>query len=82
MARAVASSGIAPASAAMAPRPACVSSSRRVMCAPRDVRSIRAGAPGASTSDDVRYLDIHEEDALDGKRLASWIRQAAKLPGW
>jgi hypothetical protein len=46
------------------------------------VRSIRAGAPGASTSDDVRYLDIHEEDALDGKRLASWIRQAAKLPGW
>jgi hypothetical protein len=52
------------------------------MCAPRDVRSIRAGAPGASTSDDVRYLDIHEEDALDGNRLASWIRQAAKLPGW
>jgi hypothetical protein len=30
----------------------------------------------------VRYLDIHEDDRLDEKALARWIRQAAKLPGW
>ena len=25
---------------------------------------------------------IHEDDALDEALLASWIRQAAALPGW
>ena len=38
--------------------------------------------PGESKHPDVRYLDIRETDKLDEKRLASWIRQASKLPGW
>ena len=38
--------------------------------------------PGASKSPEVRYLDVHEGDALDEKVVGSWIRQAAALPGW
>jgi hypothetical protein len=38
--------------------------------------------PGESKHPDVRYLDIRESDEVDEKRLARWIRQAAKLPGW
>jgi hypothetical protein len=30
----------------------------------------------------VRYLDIHESDPFDEAQMASWIRQAAALPGW
>jgi hypothetical protein len=30
----------------------------------------------------VRYLDLYENDPLDEELLASWIRQAAELPGW
>jgi hypothetical protein len=30
----------------------------------------------------VRYLDIREGDTLDDALVASWIRQAAGLPGW
>lgn len=37
--------------------------------------------PGESKHKDVRYLDIREDDALDEKRVTSWIKQAAKLPG-
>jgi hypothetical protein len=29
----------------------------------------------------VRYLNIHEDDQLDEGLVASWIRQASKLPG-
>ena len=38
--------------------------------------------PGESKHKDVRYLDIHEDDEIDEKQLAKWIKQAAKLPGW
>jgi len=38
--------------------------------------------PGASKQKDVRYLDIHEHDRLDEAQLASWVKQAAALPGW
>jgi hypothetical protein len=38
--------------------------------------------PGESKQKDVRYLDIHADDPFDEKLLASWIRQASKLPGW
>jgi len=44
--------------------------------------SLRPPLPGASKHEEVRYLDIHEDDALDEKLVTSWIRQAAKLPGW
>ena len=38
--------------------------------------------PGESKHKEVRYLDIHEDDQIDEKLLASWIRQASKLAGW
>jgi hypothetical protein len=44
--------------------------------------SLRPVPPGTSKHKDVRYLDIHEDDALDEAQLAAWIRQAAALPGW
>jgi hypothetical protein len=38
--------------------------------------------PGASTVRGLRYVDLHEDDALDESRLAAWVKQAAALPGW
>jgi hypothetical protein len=38
--------------------------------------------PGASKHNDVRYLDIHEDEPLDEVQLGTWFRQAAALPGW
>jgi hypothetical protein len=43
--------------------------------------SLRPVPPGESKHQEVRYLDIHEDDQLD-EQLATWIRQAAALPGW
>ena len=43
--------------------------------------SLRPVPPGESKHKEVRYLDIHE-DQLDEAQLATWIRQAAALPGW
>lgn len=37
--------------------------------------------PKASKHDEVRYLDIHENDELDEDRLRSWVEQAGSLPG-
>ena len=37
--------------------------------------------PVASKMKDVRYLDIHEGE-FDEVRIARWVKQAAKLPGW
>jgi hypothetical protein len=45
-------------------------------------RSLRPIPPGDSKQKEVRYLDIHADDAIDEKRLAAWIRQAASIPGW
>ena len=44
--------------------------------------SLRPVPPGASKHQDVRYLDIHEGDELDEAQMASWVKQAAALPGW
>ena len=44
--------------------------------------SLRPVPPGESKTKDARYLDLHEDDPLDEKRVASWIRQASELPGW
>jgi hypothetical protein len=38
--------------------------------------------PGESKSEDVRYLDIRENDEVDQELLARWIQQAAELPGF
>lgn len=43
--------------------------------------SLKPMPPKESKHDEVRYLDIHEDDELDETRLASWIEQARKLPG-
>ena len=44
--------------------------------------SLRPLPPGESKVKGVRYLDIYENDVLDEKRLAAWIKQAASIPGW
>lgn len=38
--------------------------------------------PVAFKDPDARAIDIHEDDELDEEQLASWIAQAAELPGW
>jgi hypothetical protein len=44
--------------------------------------SLRPVPPGASKTKDARYLDIREGDELDEARMASWLKQAAAMPGW
>jgi hypothetical protein len=44
--------------------------------------SLQPVPPGPSKSDDTRYLDIHEDDQLDEAQMATWVKQAAALPGW
>ena len=44
--------------------------------------SLRPVPPGESKHKEVRYLDIREDGQLDEAQLATWIRQAAALPGW
>jgi hypothetical protein len=44
--------------------------------------SLRPIPPGESKHKDVRYLDIYENDQLDEKQMANWLKQAAALPGW
>ena len=43
---------------------------------------LRPVPPGASKHANVRYLDVRENDELDEAQLASWVKQAAALPGW
>jgi hypothetical protein len=42
--------------------------------------SLRPVPPGG-TAKDARWIDIHE-DGLDEAQLATWVKQAAALPGW
>ena len=44
--------------------------------------SLRPVPPGESKHKEVRYLDIQKDDPLDEAQMATWIRQAAALPGW
>jgi hypothetical protein len=44
--------------------------------------SLRPVPPGESKQKDVRYLDIYEDDQLDEAQMATWVKQAAALPGW
>src|SRR5262245_28414143 len=44
-------------------------------------KSLRPLPPGESKQKEVRYLDIHEDDALDEAQLADWVKQASQLPG-
>jgi len=48
-----------------------------------DGTSLKPIPPGGTEkSKDVRWIDIYEKDSLDEKQMATWIKQAAKLPGW
>jgi hypothetical protein len=44
--------------------------------------SLHPVPPGSSKHDEVRYLDIRENDEIDEAQLTTWIQQAAALPGW
>jgi hypothetical protein len=44
--------------------------------------SLRPLPPGKSKHEEVRYLDIHEDDQLDEAQFAGWVRQASHVPGW
>lgn len=44
--------------------------------------SLKPMPPGESKQKDVRYLDIYEDDVIDEKLFARWVKQASKLPGW
>jgi len=44
--------------------------------------SLRPVPPVASKHKEVRYIDIHEGDELDEAQMATWVKQAAALPGW
>lgn len=44
--------------------------------------SLEPMPPGESKSDDVRYLDIYEDDSFDEKQFTRWVEQASQLPGW
>jgi hypothetical protein len=44
--------------------------------------SLRPVPPGESKHTEVRYVDIRENDQVDEAQMATWIRQAAALPGW
>jgi hypothetical protein len=44
--------------------------------------SLRPLPPGESKSEDTRYLNIYENDLIDERQLAAWVKQASELPGW
>ena len=43
--------------------------------------SLEPKPPVASKQKDVRYLHIHEDEAIDEAQFVDWVRQAAALPG-
>ena len=46
-------------------------------------KSLRPAPPGGTDrSKDVRWIDIHEDNEFDEAQLATWVKQAAALPGW
>jgi hypothetical protein len=42
--------------------------------------SLRPVPPGG-TGKEARWIDIHKDD-LDEAQMATWVKQAAALPGW
>lgn len=47
-----------------------------------DGASLHPPPPGESKQPNVRYLDIYQDDLIDEVRLAEWVKQAVRLPGW
>ena len=45
--------------------------------------SLRTVPPGGTErSREARWIDIYEDDGLDEAQMATWVKQAAALPGW
>lgn len=44
--------------------------------------SLRPLPPVESKNEGTRYFHIHENEPIDEKLVASWIKQASQLPGW
>lgn len=45
--------------------------------------SLKPAPPGFTPkSGAARWIDIHEGDGFDEKQMATWVKQAVKLPGW
>ena len=45
--------------------------------------SLKPVPPGGTPkSKEARWIDIYENDPIQDDQLASWIKQAAALPGW
>ena len=38
--------------------------------------------PGESKDENVRYLNIYEDDEFDEAQFAAWVKRASQLPGW
>ena len=53
----------------------------KVSLLPRHVAATRS-ARRHPKGKDVRWIDIHEGDELDEAQMATWVKQAAALPGW
>ena len=43
--------------------------------------SLSPAPPGSGKDPDSRWIDIYE-DELDEEQMATWVRQAAAIPGW
>jgi len=43
--------------------------------------SLRPLPPGESKHDEVRYLDVYEDEEFDEAQFADWVEQASRLPG-
>ncbi|SFE81628.1 DUF1801 domain-containing protein [Blastococcus tunisiensis] len=43
--------------------------------------SLEPMPPKPSKHDEVRYLDLHEDDEMDEDQLRRWIEQSSRLPG-
>jgi hypothetical protein len=37
---------------------------------------------GTQKSKNARWIDIHEDEALDEAQMSGWVKQASALPGW
>jgi hypothetical protein len=44
--------------------------------------SLKPLPPGTSRHKTVRYLDVHEDEAIDEAQFNKWVKQASRLPGW
>lgn len=44
--------------------------------------SLEPVPPGSGKDPNARWINIHEGDTMDEDRIADWLQQAARLPGW